>query len=63
MEKGQEEKATTTTTTTANGGVGSGEAVGKDGSICGYESLHSLLSANLSPPVFQVIEYRSPVLD
>lgn len=26
----------------------------KDGSICGYESLHSLLSANLKPELSQV---------
>lgn len=26
-----------------------------DGSICGYESLYSLLSANLKPEIFQVI--------
>ncbi|KAF5444221.1 hypothetical protein F2P56_036710 [Juglans regia] len=27
----------------------------KDGSICGYESLHSLLSANLKPELFQEV--------
>jgi hypothetical protein len=35
----------------------------KDGSICGYESLHSLLSANLKPELFQVIKiFFSPLL-
>jgi len=26
-----------------------------DGSLCGYDSLHSLLSANLKPELFRVI--------
>jgi beta-ureidopropionase len=42
--------------------AGNGEGVEesnslKDGSICGYESLHSLLSANLKPEIFQVINF------
>lgn len=34
-----------------NGGI---EQQTKDGSICGYESLHHLLHDNLKPHVFQV---------
>lgn len=36
------------------------ESVNKDGSICGYDSLHTLLSANLKPHIYQVTnEYSS----
>lgn len=31
----------------------------KDGSICGYDSLHTLLSANLKPHIFQVFNNSS----
>ncbi|KAI4367190.1 hypothetical protein MLD38_022953 [Melastoma candidum] len=53
MEKGQEETPATAMVT--NGGVGSGEAIGRDASICGHESLNSLLSANLAPDVFREV--------
>jgi beta-ureidopropionase len=33
-----------------------------DGSICGYDSLHSLLSENLKPELFQVIFFILPLL-
>ncbi|XP_059446300.1 beta-ureidopropionase-like isoform X1 [Corylus avellana] len=48
MEKNQEVE-------TKNGeGVEESKSL-KDGSICGYESLHSLLSANLKPEIFQEV--------
>ncbi|ESR36924.1 hypothetical protein CICLE_v100285992mg, partial [Citrus x clementina] len=31
------------------------ESVNKDGSICGYDSLHTLLSANLKPHIYQEV--------
>ncbi|XP_062177300.1 beta-ureidopropionase [Alnus glutinosa] len=48
MEKAQEVEA--------ENGEGTEESKSlKDGSICGYESLHSLLSANLKPELFQEV--------
>ena len=48
MEKTQETKAD-------NGEVKVETEALNDGSLCGYDSLHSLLSANLKPELFQVI--------
>lgn len=33
------------------------EASSREGSVCGYDSLHHLLSANLKPHLFQVIHF------
>lgn len=38
-----------------NGGVQEQSKQARDGSICGYDSLHRLLRENLKPEVFQVI--------
>ena len=48
MEKTQETEAD-------NGEVKVETEALNDGSLCGYDSLHSLLSANLKPELFQVI--------
>ena len=51
MEKTQETEAD-------NGEVKVETQALNDGSLCGYDSLHSLLSANLKPELFQVIFFH-----
>lgn len=49
------ENSNTSITDAANRELNDGKDATNNGSVCGYDSLHQLLAANLKPHIFQVV--------